>query len=220
MPLRAGRAPAPRLVVGLVRGVHGLRGAVRVEVLTDRPERFEAGSVLHREGDDATLTVAWSQDDQPGLLVRFEEIDDRPAAEELRGQYLEADAPETPAEGEVYWHEVEGTEVRTVDGEVLGTVGDVFRAGGGEVWVVTGGRRGEVLVPAVKTVVREFAPREGRIVVDAEALDLGEPERPRRRRGRRSSTLPPLPRAAGEPAPDAEDGPIESTEEDAPPGAV
>ena len=49
-----GHAPtSQRLVVALVRGVHGLRGAVRVEVLTDRPEeRFRQGVVLHREGSD------------------------------------------------------------------------------------------------------------------------------------------------------------------------
>ena len=42
-----------RLVVALVRGVHGLRGAVRVEILTDRPElRYAPGSVLHREGTE------------------------------------------------------------------------------------------------------------------------------------------------------------------------
>ena len=35
-----------RVTVGLVRGFHGLRGAVRVEVLSDDPERFAAGSVL------------------------------------------------------------------------------------------------------------------------------------------------------------------------------
>ena len=39
-------------MVALVRGVHGLNGAVRAEVLTDRPEdRFVAGAVLYREGD-------------------------------------------------------------------------------------------------------------------------------------------------------------------------
>jgi 16S rRNA processing protein RimM len=48
-----------RLVVGRVRGLHGLRGAVRVEVLTDQPEvRFAAGQVLHPEGDPRSLTIA------------------------------------------------------------------------------------------------------------------------------------------------------------------
>ena len=49
---------------------------------------------------------------------------------------------------------------------------EVFRAGAGEVYVVSGGPRGEVLVPAVRGVVTELAPAEGRLVVDAVALDL------------------------------------------------
>lgn len=180
-----------RLAVGLVRGVHGLRGAVRVEVLSDRPERFEPGSVLHAEGSRAPLTVAWSQEDGPGLLVRFAEIADRPAAERLRGRYLEAVADEAAlGEDEAWWHEVVGTPVTALGGEPLGEVADIFRTGGGEVLVVRGGPLGELLVPAVSTVVREFAPRKGRIVVDTDALGLEE-ERPRRRRGRRSSKEPP-----------------------------
>jgi 16S rRNA processing protein RimM len=51
-------------------------------------------------------------------------------------------------------------------------VSDVFRAGAGEVYVVDGGPRGEVLVPAVRGVVVELAPGEGRLVVDADALGL------------------------------------------------
>ncbi|MFM2105541.1 MAG: ribosome maturation factor RimM, partial [Chloroflexota bacterium] len=101
-----------RLVVALVRGLHGLRGAVRVEVLTDRPaERFAPGSVLHREGDDRPLTVVESSADRPGWLVRFAELTDRAAAETLRGRYLEALVARDPARdpGEAYWHEVVGT---------------------------------------------------------------------------------------------------------------
>jgi 16S rRNA processing protein RimM len=63
--------------------------------------------------------------------------------------------------------------VHTTAGEALGTVRDVFRAGAGEVYVVSGGPRGEVLVPGVKSVVVELAPEEGRLVVDAVALGLG-----------------------------------------------
>ena len=55
------RVTGERLVVALVRGVHGLNGAVRVEILTDHPEdRYAPGTVLHREGSDEPLTVAWS----------------------------------------------------------------------------------------------------------------------------------------------------------------
>ena len=91
--------PAPtssdRLAVALVRGVHGLRGAVRVEVLTDRPEqRYAVGSVLHREGSAESLTVTWSSavNDGPGWRLQFAEVHDRSAAEDLKGAYLEIDA--------------------------------------------------------------------------------------------------------------------------------
>ena len=174
-------------MVGLVRGIQGLRGTVRVEVLSDRPERFEPGSVLFREGDTSSLTVTWRSVDGPGLLVRFKEVGTHEQAVALQDVYLEAEAGPTPLAGDaVWWHELQGVPVATADGEALGTVEDVFRSGGGEVLVVTGGRRGEVLVPVVSAIVVDFAPRDGRIVVDGEALGLG-PERVRRPRGRRSS---------------------------------
>jgi 16S rRNA processing protein RimM len=167
-----------RLVVALVRGVHGLRGAVRVEVLTDRPaDRFIVGSVLHREGSDDPLTIraATPVADGPGWRLEFAEVRDRNAAERLRDAYLEAPAASGLGRGEYYWHEVIGSAVTDTTGRQLGTVQDVYRAGGAEVFVVRGGPAGEFDVPAVRAVIRVFAPRRGEIVVDAEALELELP---------------------------------------------
>ena len=189
-------------MVALVRGVHGLRGAVRVEVLTDDPEkRFAAGSVLHREGADDPLTIVSSEPvaDGPGWRVRFREVPDRNAADRLRGAYLEAvvDPVRELARGEYYWHEVVGSAVRGVDGAELGTVRDVYRVAETEVFVVAGGPFGSFDLPAVRDFIRVFAPRRGELVVDADALDLqAPPERgaaeerpraPRRRTNRRSA---------------------------------
>jgi 16S rRNA processing protein RimM len=180
-----GDAAAPadsRLVVALVRGVHGLRGAVRVEVLTDRPEdRFVSGRVLHPEGSDRTLTIASAApvEDGPGWRLTFAEVADRTTAETLRGIYLEtpSGAGEGLARGEYYWHEVIGVPVTDVDGSALGVVRDVYRAGGAEVFVVRDGPVGEFDLPAVRAFIRVFAPRRGEIVVDAEALDLRRPRK-------------------------------------------
>ncbi|MGH2475750.1 MAG: ribosome maturation factor RimM [Candidatus Limnocylindrales bacterium] len=195
-----GHGPADgRLVVALVRGVHGLRGAVRVEVLTDRPaSRFAPGTVLHREGTDAALTIASAEPvaDGPGWRLRFREVGSREAADTLRGAYLElAVRPEADlARGEVYWHEVIGVSVRGLDGADLGVVKDVYRVAENEVYVVDGGRYGSFDLPAVRAFIRIFAPRRGEIVIDAEALDLrpskaprSDPDRPRapRRTSRR-----------------------------------
>jgi 16S rRNA processing protein RimM len=199
-------AATQRLVVALVRGVHGLRGAVRIEILTDRPEqRFRPGVVLHREGSEAPLTIASAEPvaDGPGWRVRFREIATREAADTLRGAYLEAvvhAAGELPR-GEVYWHEVIGAAVRGVDGAELGTVQDVYRVAENEVYIVGGGSYGTFDLPAVRAFIRIFAPRRGEIVVDAEALDL-QPPKPRRtdpdrpRAPRRRSRRPPSPEAS------------------------
>jgi 16S rRNA processing protein RimM len=162
-----------RLVVGKVRGIHGLRGAVRVEVLTDNPDRFAMGSTLFREGAEDALTVVSSHRDGPGLLVRFAEVPDREAADGLRDSYLEAPITDL-GENAYYWHEIIGCAVTTTAGEDLGRVEDVFRVGEGEVYVVRG-PRGEVLVPAVGGVVTELDPPLKRLVVDADALGLANP---------------------------------------------
>ena len=162
-----------------MRGLQGLRGTVRVEILSDDPRRFARGRRLFIEGETAPLTISWSQADPPGILVRFREIDHREAAEVLRERYLEAEVvPDALPAGSFYWHEVQGTEVRTTDGELLGKVEEIFRVGESEVFIVRGGPRGEILIPAVSAVISELAPREGRIVVDREALGLDE-EAPR-----------------------------------------
>lgn len=200
------RVVGERLVVALVRGVHGLRGAVRVEILTDRPEfRYAPGQVLYREGSDDPLTIEWSSAiaDGPGWRLRFREVPNRSAAEALIGAYLEAIAgPEAePPRGAYLWHEVIGTTVTGVDGTVLGKVQDVYRSGGAEIYTVTGGPYGEFDVPGVRAFVRVFAPRRGEIVVDAEALDLRpprsrttDPNRPKapRRRTRSPNAARPL----------------------------
>ena len=114
------------------------------------------------------------------------------------GAYLEIEAgPDAVLpRGSYFWHEVVGTPVTSTTGEALGSVRDVYRSGGAEVYVVAGGPYGEFDVPGVRDFVRIFAPRRGEIVVDVEALDLAPPKSarsgptdarpraPRRRRGR------------------------------------
>jgi 16S rRNA processing protein RimM len=208
-----------RLVVGQVRGLHGLNGAVRVEVLTDRPEaRFATGNVLHLEGDPRPLTIVAAQavEDGPGWRLRFDEVPDRPASERLRDAYLEieVDRQADLDEGTAYWHEVIGSSVRGTSGAELGKVVDVYRAGENEVYVVRGGPAGEFDVPAIRDVITTFAPERGELVVDEAVLDLDgaavdgpapRPAKPRKRprwsrhgKGARESTdeAPPAPDAS------------------------
>jgi 16S rRNA processing protein RimM len=169
-----------RLVVAQVRGLHGLQGAVRVEVLTDRPEvRFADGRVLHVEGDPRALTIVAAQavEDGPGWRLRFGEVPNRQSAERLRDAYLEVEVD--PAadldRGAAYWHDVIGSTVRDSKGRELGKVVDIYRAGESEVYVVRGGPVGEFDVPAVRDIVTTFAPERGELIVDENVLDLDSP---------------------------------------------
>jgi 16S rRNA processing protein RimM len=158
-----------------VRGLRGLNGHVRVELLTDRPEeRFTVGAVLYPEGSNRGLTIdeASAVADGPGWWLRFDEVPDRNAAEALRGIYLEIEpAAESREPGRWFWHELEGLEVRGSGGEELGRVVDIYRAGGAEVFVVRG-PRGELDIPGVKGIVVDLAPDRGEMIVDMDALAL------------------------------------------------
>ena len=210
-------------MVALVRGVHGLRGAVRVEVLTDRPaERFTPGASLYREGLDEAFTIASAEEivDGPGWRIRFLELTTRDAADALRGAYLEAVVrpEEDLTRGTYYWHEVIGTAVHGVDGAELGTVQDIYRVGETEVFMVGGGPVGSFDLPAVRAFIRIFAPRRGEIVVDAEALDLRAPrvqggvDRPKAPRRRSRRTAEPIATDAGSPDPPKTDATVEGSE--------
>jgi len=179
-------------VVGLVRGLHGVHGRVRVEVLTDSPERrFAVGDLVYPEGSSDGLTVVEGRPvpDGPGWWLRFAELPSRELVERLRDVYLEADVPPEEAEpGRWHFHELEGLRVRSRDGRELGRVREIYRAGAAEVFVVRG-PEGELDVPAVSAVVVEVAPERGEIVIDGDALDVearpvDEPDyvRPRDRR--------------------------------------
>ena len=97
-----------------------------------------------------------------------------------------------------------GATVSGVDGTILGTVKDVYRSGGAEIYTVTGGPYGEFDVPGVRPFVRVFAPRRGEIVIDAEALDLTPPKRrgdePRPKAPRRRTRSPKAAAGGGDPA--------------------
>ncbi len=205
-----------RLVVALVRGFRGLRGHVRVELLTDRPEdRFPVGAQLYLEGTDERLTIAEATPvaDGRGWWLRFREIGDRNLAEErLRDRYLEIEPPDEPREeGRWLWHELMGLAVTSTAGEALGEIVDIYRAGGAEVFVVRG-PRGELDVPGVRGIVTELAPERGVMVVDLDSLALDarpvedddyvrpRDRRPHKQPKRRPTTATPGPAASSSPA--------------------
>jgi 16S rRNA processing protein RimM len=176
---------ATDLRVAQVRGVRGLDGTLRLEVLTDIPERrFIPGAQLSVEGSERVLTLLEVTPGSPGLFIRFGEVQSRLAGERLVGAYLTIPAAEVQIPPDrVLWDEVIGVTVRDTQGEIIGEIRDLYRAGGAEVYVVHTPDGGEIDLPAVAAVIVEFAPREGRIVADLTGSELSvrAAKAPRRR---------------------------------------
>ncbi|HEU5309403.1 MAG TPA: ribosome maturation factor RimM [Acidimicrobiia bacterium] len=152
-------AAGDRLVVGRIGRAHGLRGEVAVRFTSNRPERAEAGAVLHV--GDRQLVVAASRPHQDRVLVRFEGVDDRTAAEALQGLELTA-APlgdEVELDDDEVWvHEIVGAEVRDRSGEAIGRVAAVEANPAHDLLVLDDG----ALVPMVFVVEQ----RDGVVVID------------------------------------------------------
>lgn len=159
------------VIVGRIRRPHGVRGEVLIEVITDEPDavyasgrRVFAGSEGSTAEDATVLTVIETRPFKEGLLIRFDEIADRTAAELWNGRLLFVPEHELtpPREGEVYVHELQGMTVELSSGEVVGTVADVFEVPQGFLLDVAR-ERGTVLVPFTDAVIVDV-DRERRVV--------------------------------------------------------
>jgi 16S rRNA processing protein RimM len=178
------------VVVGRIGRPHGIRGELSVEPRTDEPERrFVVGARLRVRTADgsavgtpyaelAVASVRWHQD---RLLVGFEEIADRTAAEAARGLLLAVlvDPAETPQDPEEFYdHQLVGLRVVTTGGRVVGEVREVSHSGAQDLLVVRREGREDALVPFVTALVPEVDLAGGRLVVDDRPglLEPGEQE--------------------------------------------
>jgi 16S rRNA processing protein RimM len=158
-------APA-ELRIGRVIKAHGVKGAVRVELLTDFPDRFTTGRAVDIAGRPFTVKDAREQDG--GLLVSFEGIDDRDAADALRGAYitLPLSAARSLPEDHYYHFQLVGLSVFDIRQQrTIGRVAEVLSYAANDVLRVTDGQR-EVLIPMLKAVVQAIKRDEELIVVD------------------------------------------------------
>lgn len=151
-------------------GAKGLGGSLRIEALTDHPERLAAGESIWIEDESAPRSILESAWGGRVPVLRLEGISDRAAAEGLAGRYLEAPAVPLPPET-YYWHQLVGLDVVDEAGAELGMVVEVFRGGENEVYRIEG-PAGEVLVPALREVVRSIDLASGRMVVRYETEEV------------------------------------------------
>ena len=166
-----------RVTIGRVVKAHGIRGEVVVDPLTDLPERFEAGAELTLAGDP--VRVRASRPHQGRLLVAFDGVDDRSAAERLRGASVEAEPVDVADHEHYFVHELIDRPVVDDEGRALGRVVSLVElpAAAGYDLLEVAADDGEVwLLPAVDEYVVVDEDDEGlrlRVVDPPEGLISG-----------------------------------------------
>ncbi|MEU6011613.1 ribosome maturation factor RimM [Streptomyces sp. NPDC047453] len=160
-----------QLVVARIGRAHGIKGEVTVEVRTDEPElRLAPGAVLATDPASAgPLTIATGRVHSGRLLLRFEGVRDRNAAEALRNILLiaEIDPEELPeGEDEYYDHQLMDLDVVTVDGKEVGRITEISHLPSQDLLIVERPDGTEVMIPFVGEIVTEIDLEEQRAVVD------------------------------------------------------
>ncbi len=146
------------IAVGKINKSVGLKGEVKVALLTDSPDRFRTLKAVWIGGEEATATRYKIQSvrvSPASVVMQVEKVQTRTAADALRGHFVfVADKDEVkPRRGSYFIREIVGMKVVTEAGESIGTVEEVMQLPANDVWVVTSGKK-EFLIPAIKEVIR------------------------------------------------------------------
>ena len=164
---------AKSILLGRFHGAFGVRGELKLESFTDPPERifrYQPWTLRDPQGRERACAEANGRATAKGVVARLPGIEDRDAADALRG--TEVRVPRStlppPAPGEYYWVDLEGLRVVNLEGADFGTVSHLFATGANDVLVAQGDR--ERMIPFVEPdYIRSVDFDAGVVTVDWDA---------------------------------------------------
>lgn len=124
-------------------------------------------SVPHDKGNRTPLTVESVRPHTPFLFIRFQEVTSLEQARTLCNAEVAVEECRLPPvrEGEFYYYQVVGLQVRTTTGETIGQISQVFFSGGHDVWIIRQGEK-ELLIPVTDEIVRSIDIASGQVVIE------------------------------------------------------
>ena len=169
------RANPKYLAIGEILRPHGLRGELRMRVLSDNPERLSQLDYVYLGNSPdaakldrrALLAVRFNKE---YALLKLTGCGNRDEAELLRDKLVMISVEQAaPLDaGQYYLFQLIGLKVIAGDIEV-GTVTEVLQTGANDVYIVDGGTFGEVLIPAHEETILN-------IDFDAEIITMDLPD--------------------------------------------
>jgi len=157
------------ITIGKLIKPFGVKGEMKVESLTDFPDRFKK---LHHvylvspAGKEIACEVKAVRYAGAVPYLLFGGYDSPEKAKVLNGWFLKVPEEETVPlpEGSYYWFELIGMEVFSEGGEKLGTIVDVFETGSNDVYVLKQGGK-ETYLPATKEIIKQVDRKAKRMVI-------------------------------------------------------
>lgn len=160
-----------RVLVGAIAAAHGVRGLVRVKSFTADPKSVASYGELSDERGLRHFRLTLQGQAKDGVIARIDGIDDRDAAEALKGTRLFVDREALPAlaeEDEFYQTDLVGLRVEARDGKTLGRVKAVLNFGAGDLLEIEG-EGVSLMLPFTRQVVPLVDLPGGRLVADPPA---------------------------------------------------
>ncbi len=163
-------AATPMLItIGKAVKPFGVKGEMKIEPLTDFPDRFKKLRRVHLvspAGKEIACEVRSVRYAGGIPYLLFSGYESPEKAKALNGWFVKVPVEETVPlpEGSYYWFEIIGMEVLSEDGEKLGTIVDVFETGSNDVYVMKRGRK-EIYLPATKEIVKQVDRKAKRMVI-------------------------------------------------------
>lgn len=143
--------------VGVIINTFGVKGEVKIYPDIDYFDELERVFIKDKEYKIEKLR------NQKGIIIaKFEGIDDINQIESLKNEEVMItleDRPELP-EGKHYVGDLLGLEVITEDGQVLGTLDNIYNTGANDIYEV-----GEILLPATDEVIKQIDMENKKIIV-------------------------------------------------------
>jgi 16S rRNA processing protein RimM len=158
------------LIIGQLVNTHGVKGELKATALTDNPERFKKLKWVYIEKQKDTLEkikITGVKFFKQLVILKFEGIDSIEAAEKLKGLYLKVDrenAVKLPKDS-YFITDIIGLDVYDENNILLGKLADIIQTGSNDVYTVKNDTGNEILIPALKSVVKEISLQTGRISV-------------------------------------------------------
>ncbi len=158
--------------IGKIVNTHGIKGEVRVQATTDFPEkRFAIGEkvyVFKNQKLVKELTIKSHRKHKQFDLLSFEGLEDINLVEDLKQADLKisADQQDELTEGQYYYHEIIGLDVFDLEGNELGQISEIMQSGANDVWIIKRKQKADLLIPAIKDVVKEIQIENHKVIID------------------------------------------------------